>query len=99
SFEVHESIMQLMQKASEGASARDALRGLRLFGLDYYMASPAHKEITAEGEDISCEIEQQHAAEMNMVVDEAYDGSSNQPATLHSGHQEGVRLHDLRLWC
>src|SRR5581483_6803079 len=59
------------------------------------VAASADKQVADEGDDVGADVEQQHAAEADVVVDKADDGAGEQPSTLHAGEQEGVGSYEL----
>src|SRR5262249_32546288 len=97
-FEVHETVMQLVQESCQSTFARYALFGLQLFRIGYNVAPSSHQKVTVEGENVGSEIEQEHAAEVNMVINEADDSTCDQPSALYASHEEGVGLYELPLW-
>ena len=67
--------------------ARDRVLHLDDFfadGLVDDVASLAHEEITGERSHIGDEVDKQHAAKSDVVVDESDEGSGEQPSALNS---------------
>src|SRR5262249_36426138 len=59
------------------------------------MLALAHREVAQKRNHIRADIDQQHAAEMQVVVDEADDGTCHQPATLDSRKQKCIRVDEF----
>ena len=66
-------------------------------GAGHHVLSFAHAEVAKKGDDVGGEVDQQHAAQSDVVVDEAHDRARHQPATLNAGQEEGVCFHELAL--
>ena len=62
------------------------------------MAAFANREVAQKRNQVSGEIYEQHAAQANVVVHEADDGSGNQPAPLNARQQKRIGLNELALW-
>ncbi len=53
-------------------------------------AALAHCEIAKEGNDVGAHVNQQHAAQADVLVHETHDRSGNHPSALYAGEQECV---------
>ena len=61
----------------------------------HHVASLAHSEIEQKRCQVGREINQQHAAQSDVVVDESDDRSGNQPAALYSRQQKSVGVNEF----
>ena len=59
------------------------------------MASAAHREIAEEGDPVGREIDEQNAAQADVVIDESDDRAGNQPASLDAGQQKSVGIDEF----
>ena len=71
--------------------------GLR--GDAHGVASSADEQIAGEREHVAGEIEKEHAAQANGVVNKSHDGAGDQPAALHSGDEKAVGLQKCGFRC
>src|SRR5215472_2416328 len=93
--QVGKSLAQFMQEAVKWMRILQLLaERFRLCNRD---ASFANEQITGDRYDISAEVEQQHSAEMKVVINESDHSARDQPAALHACHQEIARVRVLRL--
>ena len=76
-----------------GFRSHDVGAQLRRPGHD--VAPLAHREIAEERNQVSGEIDEQHSAQPDAVVNESDDGAGNQPASLDSRQQKSVRMDKL----
>ena len=58
------------------------------------MASFTHCEVAEKRHDIGRNVDQQNAAQPDVVVHEADDGACEEPSTLHTGHQKSIGMHE-----
>ncbi len=68
--------------------------GVQFSGTRNNVASLAHGEVAEERNDVGRAIDQQHAAEADVVVDKSHDGAGDEPASLHAGKQKRIRVDE-----
>ena len=61
----------------------------------HHVAALAHSQVKQERREVSGEVNQQHSAQADVVVDESNDRSGNQPAALDSRQQKRVGVDEL----
>ena len=59
------------------------------------MTSLAHGEIAQERNHVGGDIDQEHAAEADVVVHEADERAGDEPSSLHAREKKSIRLHEL----
>src|SRR5271169_1065597 len=77
-----------LRLSSENVSAQ-------FFRTQHDVASLAHGEIAEERDHVGGNVDQQHAAEADVVVHEADDGAGDEPSTLHARQKKSIRLYEL----
>src|SRR5579872_2447054 len=91
------SFAHLAPEALQLSLRRDDIRA-QLFRMDNDMPSLAHGEVTEERHHISGDVEHQHSAQPDVVVDETDDRAGNEKSPLHARQQKGIRLYELSFW-
>ena len=61
----------------------------------HHVAALAHSQVKQERREVSGEVNEQHSAQPDVVVDKANDRSGNQPASLDSSQQKCVGVNEL----
>src|SRR5580704_18664428 len=59
------------------------------------MTSFPHGEVAKERNYVRRDVDQEHAAQADVVVDEADDRPGDEPPSLDAGQQKGIRLHEF----
>src|SRR5690348_3015714 len=68
--------------------------GTQLCGSGHNVLALAHSEVAQERHHVGADINQQHAAEMEMVINKA-NSASHQPSALNSCKQKRIRVDEL----
>jgi hypothetical protein len=90
SLEEGHAFPQLVYVAAHGAF------GTRTgVGRLHHVPAVAHKQVAEERSRIGGAVDEQHAAQSNVVVNESHQRPGHQPSTLHHGQQEGVGVDKL----
>ncbi len=61
------------------------------------MPSLAHEQVATERHQVGAEVDEQHASEADVVIDEAHERAGHEPPTLNSCHQKAIGVDELRL--
>ncbi len=69
--------------------------GPQFFRPQHDVASLAHGEVTQEGDYVGGDVNQQHAAQADVVINESDDGSGDEESTLYPGKQKRIGVHEL----
>src|SRR5438309_881894 len=69
--------------------------GTQFVGAQDYMPSFTHSEVAEERHHVGGNINQQHTAETDVVVHEAYDRAGDEPASLDAGEQERIGFYEF----
>ena len=89
-----ESLSHLAKEAFERSFGGHDV-GVQFRGAGHDVASAAHREIAEEGDPVRREIDEQNAAQADVVIDEPDNRAGNQPASLDAGQQKGVGIDEF----
>ena len=71
--------------------------GSQLLGMNHHVTSFAHREVAKKRDNVGRNVNQQHAAQTDVVVHESNHRTGNQPSPLYARQQESVRMNEAIL--
>ncbi len=88
-----QSLAHLAPEALQLAFGREHV-GTQLLRAQHDMAPFAHREVAEKRHDVGGNVDQQNAAQTDVVVHEADDRTGDEPSALHPCQQKRVRVHE-----